>query len=424
MIWFLLKGILRDRHRSFFPLLIVVLGTALACFGYSWFMGVMADMVDVSARFDTGHVKVVTQGYLELESQLPNDLGIFGLKAFKQELEVAYPQYDWAPRIKFGGLLDIPDESGETRSQGPVMGIALDLLSPNSADAERLNVAQSIAQGRMPTKPGEILITEDLAKGLGVGIGQTATLISATATGAMAIQNFTIVGLIRFGVMAMDRGTVLADLQDVQYALDMEDACGELLGFRKDKIYDNEDALRVKADFNAKYAADEDPLKPVMLALVDQRGLGEYYVYINTFGAIIIIIFIFAMSIVLGNMGLMNSIQRYGEIGVRLAIGESKPALYKSMLLESVLIGLIGSVIGTGIGLAFSYLTERYGFDMTGMMQSTTFMIQNKVYARVTTGSYIVGFIPGVMATTIGTAFAGIGIFKRQTATLFKELEG
>lgn len=423
MIRFILKGILRDRHRSLFPLIVVGLGTALACFAYSWFMGVMADMVDVSARFDTGHLKVVTREYWAIETQIPNDLGIFDVNKVKQSLQERYPAYDWVPRIRFGGLLDIPDEQGETRSQGPILGWGIDLLSPGSSEVQRLNITKAISQGRMPARSGEILITEDLARGLGVKMGETATLISATSTGAMAIQNFVVVGTVKFGIATMDRGMILADLHDIQSALDMENACGELLGFHRGNVYNNEDALAVKADFNASPVPNGNPPELLMLALVDQRGLGEYYNYINSFGAIIIVIFIFAMSIVLGNMGLMNGIRRYGEIGVRLAIGESKPAIYKSMLIEALLIGLIGSVIGTTIGLAFSYLTEKVGLDMTEMMQGSKMMIQNVVYARVTTGSYVVGFIPGVVATTLGTSFAGIGIFKRQTASLFKELE-
>jgi len=41
----------------------------------------------------------------------------------------------------------------------------------------------------------------------------------------------------------------------------------------------------------------------------------------------------------------------------------------------------------------------------------------------VTWVSYIIGFIPGLLATLLGTAIAGLGIFRRRTATLMKEFE-
>ena len=36
---------------------------------------------------------------------------------------------------------------------------------------------------------------------------------------------------------------------------------------------------------------------------------------------------------------------------------------------------------------------------------------------------FYIGFIPGLFAMVIGNMLSGIGIYKRETATLFKELE-
>ncbi len=44
-------------------------------------------------------------------------------------------------------------------------------------------------------------------------------------------------------------------------------------------------------------------------------------------------IFIGAMSIVLWNAGLLGGLRRYGEFGIRLAMGETKPKIYKSLIL-------------------------------------------------------------------------------------------
>jgi putative ABC transport system permease protein len=50
-------------------------------------------------------------------------------------------------------------------------------------------------------------------------------------------------------------------------------------------------------------------------------------------------------------------------------------------------------------------------------------MMSNVIRARITSFTYIIGFLPGLLATLLGTAISGIGIYKRQTAQLFKELE-
>jgi putative ABC transport system permease protein len=63
------------------------------------------------------------------------------------------------------------------------------------------------------------------------------------------------------------------------------------------------------------------------------------------------------------------------------------------------------------------------GFNIGGLLKNNSIMINNIVRAQVTPLSYIVGFIPGILATLCGTALSGIGIYKRQTSQLFKELE-
>ena len=50
-------------------------------------------------------------------------------------------------------------------------------------------------------------------------------------------------------------------------------------------------------------------------------------------------------------------------------------------------------------------------------------MLPNVVRARITPFTFVIGFLPGMLATFLGTAISGIGIYKRQTSELFKELE-
>ena len=160
-----------------------------------------------------------------------------------------------------------------------------------------------------------------------------------------------------------------------------------------------------------------------MLRLGEQGLLGDMLRWANTIGSILVLVFIFIMSIVLWNTGLMNGIRRYGEIGVRLAMGEPKGGIYRSMIFESICIGIIGSVLGTALGLAISYWMQYVGIDFSSMMQKSTIVISYVMRAQVTTTSYYIGFLPGLFASVLGTMFAGIGIYRRQTSQLFKELE-
>jgi len=143
----------------------------------------------------------------------------------------------------------------------------------------------------------------------------------------------------------------------------------------------------------------------------------------ESYSGILVFIFVMVMSIVLWNAGLLGGLRRYGEVGIRLAIGEHKGSVYRSMIYESIFIGLAGSVVGTCLGLASAYWLQTQGLDISGLMKNVNMMFPSVIRANITTQTYYIGFFPGVFSTVLGTVLAGIGIYKRQTATLFKELE-
>ncbi|WP_020539014.1 ABC transporter permease [Lewinella cohaerens] len=423
MIQFLLKGILRDKSRSLLPITVVSIGVALTVMLSAYMEGAFGDMIDQNARFETGHVKVMTQAYAENKEQLPNDLAILGVDELTESLRSDFPQMEWVNRIKFGGLIDVPDENGETKGQGPAAGIALDLFGANSREAQRLNIESSLVTGTMPTKKGEALIGHDFSEKLNVKIGDEVTFFGTTMNSSMTFQNFIVSGTIRFGAASMDRGALIVDISDAQHMLDMEDASGELLGFSKLNVYDDDQTQEMAAQFNAKHTKDDDEFSPIMLPLREQNNLGPMLDYSNMMSGIFIFIFVFAMSIVLWNTGLLGGLRRYQEFGIRLALGEAKGQIYRSLLMEAVLIGIIGSIVGTAIGLAVAYYLQVVGIDISGYMDNSTMLMPSVLRAKVTPGLFFIGFIPGLLAMVFGNMLSGIGIYKRETARLFKELE-
>ncbi len=424
MIRFLIKGLLRDRARSLLPFITVVLGSMLTVLGYSWITGMISDITESTARFTAGHVKVMSRAYAAEADEAPNDLAYVGVKALLADLRSEFPGLVWTPRIKFGGLIDIPDEKGETRAQGPAAGLAVDLVSPASPERRLLNLDKALVRGRLPDAPGQILVADAFATRLGIGPGSTATLISATMYGEMAVRNFKVSGTVRFGVSAMDRGAVIADIADVEDALDMNDAAGEILGFFRDSPYPEKEAAGIAAKFNAAHGKDGGEFAPVMKSLRDQGGLSELIDMAKSVYGWMLVGFILVMSIVLWNSGLMGSLRRYGEFGIRLALGEGKGRLYRSLIAEGLAVGFIGSVVGTAIGLAAAYLLQAKGVDIGTFMKTSSILVTDVVRARVTPVSWVIGLVPGLVATFLGRAASGIGLYKRQTATLAKEFEG
>jgi putative ABC transport system permease protein len=403
--------------------LIVATGVMLTVFLQAWINGAISGLIQNTAHYQTGHVRVMTKAYAAHADQIPNDLALLEIDTLLTSLKKAYPDILWTPRITFGGLLDIPDEKGETKEQTPIAGMGVNLFSIDSPEWKILNIQPALVRGELLEKHGDLLIAEELAQKLHVQPGQKATIISSTMYGSISFTNFTIAGTIRFGVGQMDRSAIIADLSDIQQALDMQQGAGEILGFYRDDIYHEDKADIMVSGFNAHFSNTADKFSPIMETLRNQSGLSDYLDLVGKFTRMILVFFIFIMSIVLWNAGLTGSLRRYGEFGLRLAVGEENNHIYRSMIVESLIVGIAGSLLGTAIGVSGAYYLQVHGFDIGSMMKNSTLMFTDIIRAEVEPSTFVIGFLPGILATLLGSAISGIGIYKRQTSQLFKELE-
>jgi len=123
--------------------------------------GVLGDSIETTANFTTGHVKVMTAAYSKNMSQLPIDLAIMNVDTLKKSLQTRFPAIDWTERIQFGGMLDAPDQNGETRAQGNVAGIGIDMLN-STREIDRMNLRSNLVSGKFPVTKGEILVSDEL----------------------------------------------------------------------------------------------------------------------------------------------------------------------------------------------------------------------------------------------------------------------
>ena len=423
MIKFIIKGILRDKSKSIIPIAVISVGVMVTVMMSGFLEGIFSDVINQNAKLDTGHVKIMTKPYAENKEQLPNDLALLEINELIDSLNLNYPDLIWTPRIKFGGIMDVPDASGNTKSQGPGMGLAMSIQNKESGELQRLQLKKSLNKGRLPERSGEVILSDDYATKLNISPGEKITFFGTTMEGSMVFQSFEMTGTVRFGSPLMDKGTFIIDISDAQKMLDMENGTGELLGYFKDNRYDDQKALIISENFNTKFNESEDEYAPMMLTLKDQNGLRESLDMGDAFSGIFIFIFILAMSLVLWNTGLIGGLRRYNEFGIRLALGESKNSVFKLLLIEASVIGTIGSIIGTILGVIFCYYIQEVGIDISEDTANSTIIMPSVMRAYVTPNLFFIGFIPGLFSMLFGTALAGRGIYKRETARLFKELE-
>ena len=426
MIKFLAKGLVRDKTRSLFPTIIITVTVAIVIFALGFMRGMLNSVFLDTAVIISGYEKVVTKAYKKEMQMLPLDLALMDIEEMISGLNRDHPDYFWSPRINFGGLIDIPDENKETRSQSPIMAIGIDFFSNKSRQTELWKLDQIIVDGLPPRSPNDILISSKLAKKLEVSTGQEATFIGSTMENAFTTYNFNISGIFNLNKGQTDKQMILLDISGAQEALNMNGAATEILGFTNDLFYNDKDAIEIRSSFNENNRNSSDIFAPIMIALRDTNQMGTMVDFSNAALAVIGGIFLVIVMIVLWNMGLMNGLRRYGEIGLRLAMGESKGQVYRSMITEAVIIGLTGTLLGTGLGLSITYYVQENGISYAEALEEMALknmVMPNVFYSKVTPDLFYVGLLPGLLATVLGTMLAGLAIYRREMAQLFKELE-
>ena len=421
MFRFLLKGIYRDRSRSIFPVIVCAAGVFMVFFGSCFLEGTMENFISANANLSTGHVKVVSYAYGQEKGSASLELAMELEEGFLDKLNTEYPQFRWTKRTNFGGLLDIPDEKGETRAQSPASCLAIDLISPNSVEAKELNLEKALQEGRLPKEKNEILLSANLAKRLGAKLGERVTILTSTVDGATTAGNFIIVGFIRLGIPMLDRSTAIVDVAGADYLLDMEDYASEIYGLAHNG-FDRGLIEKTAKKFNGQVKS-RDQYRPYMLTMMQQNNTEAMLSKMNLAISFVSFLFVFLMTLVLWNAGLISGIRRFSEVGVRLAIGERRRHIILSMLFESIITGVIGTILGILLALPLVYYVQEVGIDYSHSFKDFSMMMSGVMRTKITTKSFVNACVPGVLASFLGMLMASWAIYQRKTASLFKELE-
>ena len=431
MIAFLFRGILRDKSRFLFPFSIVAIGVTLVITLVGFMEGVFMGMIDMTANLDAGHLRLVNKPFYDEEHLRPLDRSLAAQSETLNWLKKNSPEKTrWSPRIRWGALLDVPDKNGDTVSQTPIVGMALDLKDKKSLELKRLRLEESLIYGKIPEQDKEMLMGDQLAKTLNIELNQAVTLLGQSFDGGLVMDNYRVVGLVKFGVSAMDKKMVLIDLADAQDSFYMEDMITDWLGFLPAQ-YSLSDYEAIKKNMKQplskliemppKSWAEDD--QAILLTIRDQQNIGAIADKFNIIKGFVVGIFTFLMMLVLWNAGILNGIHRYGEMGLRLAFGESHWRVIFNTGIEGLFVGVLGTLAGCIFGGVLAWFLQEVGINMGDSFAQSGLMINDVVRARLTTGAFIQGVIPGVFASVAGNLIASIAIFKRTESNLFRELE-
>jgi putative ABC transport system permease protein len=293
-----------------------------------------------------GHLQVHRKGYVASIDNLPLNLNIKpkALEKIEQALKTMPEVEAVSPRLKFGAMFSNFTETTSIRLNGIVPereAAAMPLL------AERL-VAGSMAGGLV--EPGKLLIPELLAKGMKVEPGDTIVLVATNVDGSVNGQTFVVQAVLeavtgpggRDGYLHMDDARALLRLDD-----------GEVNEIAV-RLKDIEEVGQVAARLHTALA---DIVNPQGQSLLDVHTWDQLTPFANIARMIdlldlfIRIMLVGIVLIAIMNVMIMAVYERIREIGTIAAIGTPPRRILSLFVAEGLLLGLVGTVIGTVLSL-------------------------------------------------------------------------
>lgn len=218
---------------------------------------------------------------------------------------------------------------GQARAPVGVIGVFPDRLSI-IADIEGAVVE---GKGRLPVDG--ILIGRVLANDLGVRVGQTLVLQSDRRRE----RSFRIEGIFSLGVASADRQAVYMNLRSARALFDLPSGISRI----DIKVSPAVDAPKI-----ARTLRRATGLK-VKTWTEDNAQLFEGLDAQARTGTIIKGFALFTIVIGIASAMLLSVVRRRSEIGIMRATGASSSFVLKSFILEGLLIGVTGAVLGAGI---------------------------------------------------------------------------
>ncbi|MBT8098985.1 MAG: ABC transporter permease, partial [Gammaproteobacteria bacterium] len=327
------RNIWRQPRRTWLTAGAMVFSNILLVFMMSLQFGMYSLMIDNGLQAITGHIQVQAPGYvddLKMRQTVPD------IQALAVDLRTALASDSIGARAQAFVLV-----SSEDRSYGiAVMGVE-PAFEPVVSSIPGL-----VAEGRFldDSNAAEIVIGKVLARNLRVKLGDELTLLGSGLDGSFAAAVVEIVGIFDSGIADLDRSVAelpLSFFQDVFY---MEGAGHQ--------VVINAPNIDLVPDVYAKVQdlvpADDDHvvhdwnrLQPGLRQAIQADMSSAFFMY----GILVILV---AFSVL--NTQLMSVLERTREFGIVMALGLKPGRLGRLVILETMMMGLLGAVLGAAAG--------------------------------------------------------------------------
>jgi len=345
------KNLLRYQRRTLLTSLLISIGIVAVLLFISVSGSFKAMMVGEITDSMLGHLQIHKRGYVSSIDNLPLNMNMKPRMVAKVE-EVLNGMSNveaYSPRVKFGAMFSNFSETTNIR---------LNAVIPEKEAAtapslvNRINEGQK--EGALLTR-GKLLIPEIIAKGMKVKPGDSVVIVANNKDGSVNGQTFTVQGVLE-GISGPGGRDGYMHIDDAR----------SLLRFEDDEV--SEIAVRVKKPDQLK--EDLSYLQNTLGQYKNQQGKPAFEVHpwdkltpfaniANMIDMLTLFIKIMLVSIVLisiMNVMIMAVYERIREIGTISAIGTRPGKILSLFVTEGLLLGVVGTVVGTVISLITIYV--------------------------------------------------------------------
>ncbi|MGD8568184.1 MAG: ABC transporter permease [Gammaproteobacteria bacterium] len=269
---------------------------------------------------------------------------------------------------------------------------------------------RTVKQGRyLQTKDDAVIVLgAALARNLGIGLGDSVTLLGEGRDGSIAADVLKVIGIFETGTPDIDRQFSQIPLRRFQTTFAMGSAVNVIVlsGPTLTGVTNALPAVRAEmandgAPSQALAVQSWKALQPGLDAAINLDLSTSLLWYASL---VIVVVFIILNTL------LMSVLERTHEFGVLLAIGMRSGKLGVMIWLELALLALLGLIIGIAIGTGVTLMIGYYGMEMPGAEAIfAQWGLPGKLYPRVSLLSITAG--PGVMVLAI--LLAGIFPYRR-----------
>jgi len=364
------RNVLRNARRSLITVAAIAIGLSALLFLWGFNDGVHNSMLRNLQQVIIGSVQIHADSYFrhpKLSRNLPE------MEKVRQALKAVGAQR-YTQRIRTFALA-----AGDDNSEGLV------LLGVNPAQEVRVTrLHDKVSRGRFvaPGDANTCVMGATTARNLGLELGDKLVLLAADRYGSLAADRFTLVGIVESGEMGIDRGLAVVPLATLDAMLGMQGRITDIVVQVSPERLETVTA-GLKRQLNGDVALPRYEvlrwydMYPMMKQWVELEN-GFYYIFL---GVVLIIVASGVMNTVL-----MSTLERMHEFGIMLALGCGRWRLAALVSIESILLGVAGTLAGMAIGLSLVALFQRIGIDLSAQMDTISrFYINPVIHTEIDT---------------------------------------